>query len=130
MTDMLKRLLLEADLPDEMNKLNVYGRSLDGLKELLNHLLRDPHTANQLRRQVAFLFDFEEIEQTTILGLTLQDILKDAKHKLRPWELAKARRVKGYRRARMPKLAYSQVYCFYKVLPEHFDGPAIGITYE
>ena len=29
-----------------------------------------------LKRQVAFLFDFEEIEHTTVLGLTLQDIIK------------------------------------------------------
>ena len=23
-----------------------------------------------------------------------------------------------------------QVYCFYKVLPEHLEGPAIGLHYE
>lgn len=130
MLEMIRRLLIEAELPDEMRKLDVYGRSIQGIKELLNHLLNDPHTGNQLRRQVAFLFDFDEIQHTTILGLTLQDILKDAKHRLRPWELTKHRRIKGYRRAKMPKLAYSQVYCYYKVLPDHVDGPPIGVTYE
>ncbi|TRY61422.1 hypothetical protein TCAL_14991 [Tigriopus californicus] len=130
MLEMIRRLLIEAELPDEMRKLDVYGRSIQGIKELLNHLLSDPHTGNQLRRQVAFLFDFDEIQHTTILGLTLQDILKDAKHRLRPWELTKHRRIKGYRRAKMPKLAYSQVYCYYKVLPDHVDGPPIGVTYE
>lgn len=82
------------------------------------------------RRQVAFLFDFEEIEHTTVAGLAMQDILKDAKHRLRPWELNKHRKVRGLRRAQVPQLTYSQVYCFYKVLPKHQDGPTIGFDYE
>ena len=130
MLDMIERLLVEADLPDALKRLDVYGRSMDGIKQMLDFLLKDPTTGRQLKRQVAFLFDFEEIEHTTLLGLTLRDILKDAKHKLRPWELAKHRKVKGFRRAKVPKLAYSQVYCFYKVLPEKLDGPPIGIAYE
>lgn len=130
MVDMIERLLTEAELPDELSKLSVYGRTIDGIRDMLSFLLRNPDTGRQLKRQVAFLFDFDEIEHTTILGLTLQDIMKEAKHKLRPWELAKARKVKGYRRSVLPNLAYSQVYCFYKVLAEHFDGPPIGITYE
>ena len=84
--------------------------------------------------QVAFLFDFEEIEHTTVVGLTLRDILKDARQKLRPWELegkgSGRRKVRGFRWARLPALAYSQAFCFYKVLPEHTDGPAIGLSYE
>ncbi len=81
---------------------------------------------------MAFLFDLDEIEHTTVLGLTLRDILKDAKHKLKPWELAKLKKkVRGYRKAKMPKLAYSQVFCFYKVLPgDYIDGPPIGINYD
>ena len=52
-----------------------------------------------------------------MLGLALQDIMKDSKHLLRPWELLRHRNIIGMRRAKVPKLAYSQVYCFYKVLP-------------
>lgn len=130
MLDMIERLLIEAELPDAMKKLEVYGRSMEGIKQMLDFLLKDPTTGRQLRRQVAFLFEFDEIEHTTLLGLTLRDILKDAKHKLRPWELAKFRKVKGYRRAKMPKLAYSQTYCFYKVLPGKTDGAPIGLAYE
>merc|ERR1719384_1350210 len=91
MLDMIERLLNEAELPDELSKLPVYGRTLEGLKELLTHLLSHPDTGWQLRRQVAFLFDFEEVEHTTVLGLTLRDILKDARHKLKPRDLLKVR---------------------------------------
>jgi hypothetical protein len=42
-----------------------------------------------LQRRVAFLFDFEEVEHTSVLGLALSDIIKDAKHKLKPWELTR-----------------------------------------
>ena len=80
MLEMIQRLLTEAELPGELSKLEVYGRSLDGIKELLNLLLSHPDTGWQLRRQVAFLFDFEEVEHTTVLGLTLRDILKDARY--------------------------------------------------
>ena len=67
-----------------------------------------------LKRQVAFLFDFEEIEHTTVLGLTLQDIIKDAKHKLRPWELEKKRKIRGLKKSLIPNLGYSQIYCYYR----------------
>ena len=49
---MIERLLIEAELPEETKKLDVLGRSLDGIKELLAFLLRDPHTGKQLKRQV------------------------------------------------------------------------------
>ena len=52
MLDMIERLLNEAELPDELSKLSVYGRTLEGLKELLTHLLSHPDTGWQLRRQV------------------------------------------------------------------------------
>ena len=54
---MIERLLNEAELPDELSKLSVYGRSLEGLKELLTHLLSHPDTGWQLRRQ-AREYDF------------------------------------------------------------------------
>merc|ERR1711970_641742 len=75
MLDLIERLLLEADLEAEVPKLDVYGKTIDGIKELLKYLLLDPITGKQLKRQVAFLFDFEDIEHTTVLGLTLQDII-------------------------------------------------------
>ena len=78
----------------------------------------------------------------------MQDILKDAKHKLRPWELEKKRKIRGLKRALVPNLGYSQIYCYYRcfmtasvykhldqgmilktvfrVLPEHLEGPPIG----
>jgi hypothetical protein len=108
MLDMIERLLNEAELPGELSKLPVYGRTLEGIKELLHHLLAHPDTGWQLRRQVAFLFDFEEVEHTTVLGLTLRDILKDARHKLRPWDLAKIRKQRGFRHAIVPSISYSQ----------------------
>ena len=52
MLEMIERLLNEAELPDELSKLSVYGRTLEGLKELLTHLLSHPDTGWQLRRQV------------------------------------------------------------------------------
>ena len=75
----------------------VYGKTIDGIKDLLRFLLSEPSTGRALKRQVAFLFffllfsyfftfyclffrqvaflfDFEEIEHTTVLGLTLQVI--------------------------------------------------------
>lgn len=128
--EMIERLLLEAELPEEISKLGAYGSNLEGIKEMLNHLLSDSSTGKALLRQVAFLFDLEEIENTTVLGLTMQDILKDAKHRLRPWELSKHRKIKGLKTSKVPKLAYSQVFCFYRVLPEHTEGPVIGVTYE
>ena len=51
MLEMIERLLNEAELPDELSKLSVYGRTLEGLKELLTHLLSHPDTGWQLRRQ-------------------------------------------------------------------------------
>merc|ERR1740128_894839 len=130
MIEMISRLLMEADLEGEIPKLEVYGKTIDGIKELLNFLLKDPVTGKALKRQVAFLFDFEEIEHTTVLGLTLQDIIKDAKHKLRPWELEKKRKIRGLKKAVVPNLGYSQIYCYYRVLPEHLEGPPIGLAYE
>ena len=130
MLNMLEQLLLEADLPDEVAKLNAYGANMESIKEFLKNLFSDPKLSAALLRQVAFLFDFEAVEHTTVIGLALQDIMKDAKHRLRPWELNRHRQVRGFKRAKMPRLAYSQVYCFYKVLPDHTEGPAIGIAYE
>ena len=128
---MLERLFLEADVHTEalMQSLND-AKTLSDVQETLRKLLNDPKLSNAFRRQVAFLFDFEEIEHTTVAGLAMQDILKDAKHMLRPWELTKHRKVRGLRRAKVPQLTYSQVYCFYKVLPKHTDGPTIGFDYE
>ena len=42
--EMIERLLLEADLESELPKLTVYGKTLDGIKELLDFLLKDPVT--------------------------------------------------------------------------------------
>lgn len=122
---------MEADVGGEniMQALKE-SKNLAELQETLRNLLDDPKMAGAFRRQVAFLFDFEEIEHTTVAGLAMQDILKDAKHRLRPWELNKHRKVRGLRRAKVPQLTYSQVYCFYKVLPKHTDGPTIGFDYE
>ena len=127
---MLERVLLEANLGDEVSKLAAFGGSMESIRELLRQLFSDPKTAGALIRQVAFLFDFEEIEHTSVLGVALQDIMKDAKHRLRPWELNRHRKVRGFKRAKVPRLAYSQVYCFYKVLPDHTEGPLIGLDYE
>ena len=92
MISMLERLFLEADVHTEalMQSLND-AKTLSDVQETLRKLLNDPKLSNAFRRQVAFLFDFEEIEHTTVAGLAMQDILKDAKHMLRPWELTKHR---------------------------------------
>ena len=45
-----------------------------------------------------------------------QDIIKDAKHRLRPWELEKKRKIRGLKRALVPNLGYSQIYCYYRSL--------------
>ena len=39
-------MLLEADLDSELSKLDVYGKTIDGLKDFLKHLLLDPNTGN------------------------------------------------------------------------------------
>ena len=70
---------------------------------------------------MAFLFDFEEIEHTTVLGLTLQDIIRDAKHRLRPWELEKKRKIRGLKKAVVPNLGYSQIYCYYRYSIENCE---------
>lgn len=129
---MLERLCIEADVELKSGLLDVLkgSRNLAELQDFLRQLMNDAKIGGAFRRQVAFLFDFEEIEHTTVAGLALQDILKDAKHKLRPWELNKHRKIRGLRRAKVPQLTYSQVYCFYKVLPKHTDGPTIGFDYE
>ena len=44
---MIERLLLEADLDSEVSKLDVYGKTIDGLKDFLKHLLLDPNTGNE-----------------------------------------------------------------------------------
>ena len=44
MIEMISRLLMEADLETEIPKLDVYGKTIDGIKELLNFLLMDPVT--------------------------------------------------------------------------------------
>jgi len=130
MSKMIERILEEADLSAESSKLNVYNRSMLGLRELLHALLEDARIGKELLRQVAFLFDLDEVEHTTVVGLTLRDILRDARQKLKPWELAKGRKVRGFRWSKVPSLAYSQAFCFYTVLPEKSEGPAIGVTYE
>merc|ERR1719422_3074506 len=61
MLELIESLLLEADLDSELSKLDVYGKNIDGIKDFLKHLLLDPNTGKALKRQVAFLFDFEEI---------------------------------------------------------------------
>ena len=42
--DLIERLLLEADLDSEVAKLDVYGKTIDGIKDFLKHLLLDPST--------------------------------------------------------------------------------------
>ena len=129
--EMLERLCMEADVGSSpLLQALKESKSLAEVQEGLRSLMNDNQVGGAFRRQVAFLFDFEEIEHTTVAGLAMQDILKDAKHKLRPWELNKHRKIRGLRRAKVPQLTYSQVYCFYKVLPKHTDGPTIGFDYE
>ena len=47
MLELIERLLLEADLDSEVSKLDVYGKTIDGLKDFLKHLLLDPNTGNE-----------------------------------------------------------------------------------
>ena len=47
MLDLIERLLLEADLENEIPKLDVYGKTIDGIKDLLKYLLLDPNTGKQ-----------------------------------------------------------------------------------
>ena len=47
MLELIERLLLEADLDSELSKLDVYGKTIDGLKDFLKHLLLDPNTGQQ-----------------------------------------------------------------------------------
>ena len=44
MLELIERLLLEADLDSELSKLDVYGKTIDGLKDFLKLLLLDPNT--------------------------------------------------------------------------------------
>ena len=46
MLELIERLLLEADLDSELSKLDVYGKTIDGLKDFLKHLLLDPNTGS------------------------------------------------------------------------------------
>ena len=52
MIEMISRLLMEADLEGEIPKLEVYGKTIDGIKELLNFLLKDPVTGKMERYNV------------------------------------------------------------------------------
>ena len=44
MLDLIELLLLVADLEAEIPKLDVYGKTIDGIKDFLKHLLLDPST--------------------------------------------------------------------------------------
>ena len=48
MIEMMKRILLEADLEDEISKLGVFGKTIEGIKEFLAFLLKDPQTGWKL----------------------------------------------------------------------------------
>ena len=48
MLDLIERLLLEADLESEVPKLDVYGKTIDGIKDLLKYLLLDPNTGTTI----------------------------------------------------------------------------------
>jgi hypothetical protein len=55
MLEMIERLLLEADLEKELPKLEVFGKTIDGIKEFLSFLLMNPDTgrsSNSLALQV------------------------------------------------------------------------------
>ena len=54
MLDMIERLLLEADLEDQLPKLEVYGKTIDGIKELLRFLLMDPNSGELLQIAINF----------------------------------------------------------------------------
>ena len=49
MIEMVKRLLLEADLDDQISKLSVFGKTIEGIKEFLNFLLKDSTTGKVFR---------------------------------------------------------------------------------
>ncbi len=51
MLEMIERLLLEADLEKELPKLEVYGKTIDGIKEFLNFLLMNPETGESYRME-------------------------------------------------------------------------------
>ena len=54
MLDLIERLLLEADLENEIPKLDVYGKTIDGIKDLLKYLLLDPNTGIKYLHQKWF----------------------------------------------------------------------------
>ena len=84
MKEMLERICIEADVSDSPLLGILRGaKSLGEIQEILRNMMNDQKVGSAFKRQVAFLFDFEEIEHTTVAGLAMQDILKDAKHKLR-----------------------------------------------
>ena len=82
--EMLERICIEADVSDSPLLVLLKGaKNLAEIQEILRDMMNDQKVGSAFKRQVAFLFDFEEIEHTTVAGLAMQDILKDAKHKLR-----------------------------------------------
>ena len=84
MKEMLERICIEADVSDSPLLGILRGaKNLGEIQEILRNMMNDQKVGSAFKRQVAFLFDFEEIEHTTVAGLAMQDILKDAKHKLR-----------------------------------------------
>ena len=84
MKEMLERICIEADVSDSPLLGILRGaKNLAEIQEILRNMMNDQKVGSAFKRQVAFLFDFEEIEHTTVAGLAMQDILKDAKHKLR-----------------------------------------------
>ena len=84
MKEMLERICIEADVSDSPLLGILRGaKTLGEIQEILRNMMNDQKVGSAFKRQVAFLFDFEEIEHTTVAGLAMQDILKDAKHKLR-----------------------------------------------
>ena len=70
MITMLERLFLEADVHSENVIENLKdSKTLSELQDALRRLMNDPKCSGAFKRQVAFLFDFEEIEHTTVAGL-------------------------------------------------------------
>ena len=66
MLELIERLLLEADLDSEISKLDVYGKTIDGLKDFLKHLLLDPNTGKIGGSQSVLIFplDRQSSEET------------------------------------------------------------------
>ena len=66
MLELIERLLLEADLDSEISKLDVYGKTIDGLKDFLKHLLLDPNTGKTGASQSVLIFlpDRQSSEET------------------------------------------------------------------